>query len=40
MPKTFYSSAKLIVNDSDIDKEFGSKHQSTMTKIKKSVSKD
>ena len=40
MRKIFHSSAKLIVNDSDIDKPFGSIHQSAMTKIKKNNSQD
>ena len=30
----------LIVNGSDIDKAFGSMHQSVMVKIRNSVSKD
>ena len=37
MRKIFHSSAKLIVNESDIDKAFRSMHQSVMTKIKNSV---
>ena len=40
MRKTCHSSAKLIANDSDIDKIFGSMHESIMTIIKNSVSKD
>ena len=39
MRKIFHLSAKLIVNDSDIDKPFGSIHQSAMTKIKKITAK-
>ena len=35
--KIFYSSAKLIASDSDIDEVFKSMHQSTMTKIKNSA---
>ena len=34
MLEFFYSSAKLIANDLDIDKAFGSVHQSVMMKIK------
>ena len=36
----FHSSAKLIDNDSDIDKAFGSMHQSIITKIKSSSSEN
>ena len=32
MCKMFHSSAKLIVNDSDIDKVFGSMHQNVSWK--------
>ena len=32
MCKMFHSSAKLIVNDSDIDKAFGSMHQNVCWK--------
>ena len=32
--KIFYSNAKLIVSDSDIDEAFESMHQSIMTKAK------
>ena len=39
MPKIFHSSAKLVANYSDIDKAFGSMHQSVMTKTKNFVSK-
>ena len=35
--KIFHSSTKLIANDSVIDKEFGSMHQSVMIKTKNSV---
>ena len=38
--KIFYSSAKLITSDSDTDGAFKSMHQSIMTKIKNSASKD
>ena len=38
--KIFLSSAKLIASDSDIDEAFRSMHQSIMTKIKNSASKD
>ena len=34
MCKICYLRAKLMVNDSVIDKTFGSKHQSVMTQIK------
>ena len=34
MCKMFHSSAKLIVNDSDIDKAFGSMHQNVCWKQK------
>lgn len=37
MCKMFQSVAKLITNDSDIDKELGSMHQSITIKIKNSV---
>ena len=40
MRKIFPSSAKLVLNDSDIYKTLGSMHQSVMMKIKNSVSKD
>ena len=40
MHKIFHSSAKLIANDSEIDKVFGSFHQSVMTRIKCFVSED
>ena len=40
MRKIFDSSAKLIINDSDIDKAFGSMHQSVMIRIKNFVSED
>ena len=40
MRKIFPSSAKLVLNDSDIYKVFRSMHQSVMMKIKNSVSKD
>lgn len=40
MRKIFSSSAKLVLNDSDIYKTLGSMHQSVMMKIKNSVSKD
>ena len=39
MHKIFHLSATLIVNDSDIDKAFGSMHQKVMENIKKSLSK-
>ena len=39
MHKIFHLSARLIVNDSDIDKAFGSMHQKVMENIKKSLSK-
>ena len=35
MCKTFYSVAKLIANESEINQAFGSLHQSAVTKIKK-----
>ena len=38
--KIFYSSAKLIASDSDIDEAFKSMHQSIMTKIKNYACKD
>ena len=38
MLKIFHSIAKLIVNDSDIEKAFGLMHQSAMEKINNSVS--
>ena len=38
MRETFHSNAKLIANDSDIDKALESVHQSIITKIKNSVS--
>ena len=34
MRKIFDSSAKLFVNDSDVDKTFESMHQNVITKIK------
>ena len=37
MRKIFHLSAKVIVNDSDIDKSFGSIHQSPTIKIKKMI---
>ena len=40
MRKLFDLSAKLIVNDSDIDKAFGWVHKSVMDKMKNSVSED
>ena len=40
MRNFFYSSAKLIVSDSDINKAFGSIHESVMTKIKNYVIED
>ena len=40
MRKVFQLCAKLIVNDSDIDKIFGSMNESIMTNFKKSVSED
>ena len=40
MLKIFHFSPRLIVNDSDIDKAFGSMHRSNMVKIKNSVSED
>ena len=40
MRKIFHSSAKLTVNDWNIDKAFGSMDQSAMTKAKNFVSKD
>lgn len=40
MREMFQSSAKLIINDSDIGKVFGSMHESVTTNIKNSVSKD
>ena len=39
MREIFHSSAKLIENDSDIDKAFGSINQSVMMKIKHFVCK-
>ena len=40
MPKIFHSRTKLIIpNSSNIDKAFGSMHQSILTKMKNSVSK-
>ena len=36
----FHPSVKLIVNDPDIDKAFGSMYQTVMTKMKNSVSKN
>ena len=38
--KNFHSSAKLIATDSNIDETFKSVHQSIMTKMKNSASKD
>ena len=38
--KVFHSSIKLTGNDSGTDKAFKSMHQSIMTKIKNSASKD
>ena len=38
--KIFYSSAKLIASDSDIDEAFKSMHQSIMTKMKNYACKD
>ena len=38
--KNFHSSAKLIATDSNIDETFKSLHQSIMTKMKNSASKD
>ena len=38
--KIFYSSAKLIASDSDIDEAFESMYQSIMMKIKNSASED
>ena len=40
MRKVFQLCAKLIVNDSDIDKIFGSMNESIMTNFKKSVNED
>ena len=40
MRKIFHSSAKLIANDSDIDKAFESIHENDKTEIKKNNSKD
>ena len=40
MRKFFHLSAKLIANDSDIDKAFGWVHKSVMDKMKNSVSED
>ena len=39
MRKIFHSSAKLIANDSDIDKAFESIHESGKTEIKKITAK-
>ena len=39
MRTAFYSSAKLLAKDSDIDKAFGSLHQSVMTRIKDLLAK-
>ena len=39
-PKIFYSSAKLIASDSDIDKAFKFMYQSIMTKTKNSAGRD
>ena len=36
----FHSCAKLTVNDSDIDKAFGSMYQNVITKIKNFVGRD
>ena len=38
--QTFHSGAKVIANDSDIDKTFKFIHQSIMTKIKNYACKD
>ena len=38
--KIFHSSAKLIANDSDVDKAFMPMHQSIITKIKNYADKD
>ena len=38
--KIFHSSTKLTADDSDIDEAFKSMHQSIITKIKNSASKD
>ena len=38
--KIFYSSARVIVSNSDIDEAFNFIHQSIMTKIKNYVCKD
>ena len=40
MCKIFHSNDKLIVNDSVIDKAFGSMHQNVMSKIKNSVTEN
>ena len=40
MRKVFQLCAKLIVNDSDIDKVIGSMHQSVNTKIKNKFKED
>ena len=40
MQQILHSSAKLIASDSDIDKAFGSMHQSITRKIKNYPSKD
>ena len=39
MRKIFHSSAKLIANDSDIDKAFESIHENDKTEIKKITAK-
>lgn len=40
MHKNFHSSAKMIVNDSDIGETFRSMHESAVRKIKNSVTED